>query len=40
LDCLQKAEVIENDRQFIEMHFFKCWDKENPRSEIDIWSLD
>ena len=39
LDCLQKAEVVENDRQFHQMVFFKELDKENPRAEIDIWVI-
>ena len=39
-DILQKAGVYLNDRQLEEQHLFKCFDKENPRSEITVWRLD
>lgn len=34
LDCLQKAGLIENDRQIKEKHVYHFLDKENPRAEI------
>lgn len=38
-DCMQKAGVLENDRQIHEMLLHKELDKDNPRSEIDVWLL-
>lgn len=38
LDCLQKAGVVVNDRQFREQHLYHGIDKEKPRAEIAIWS--
>tara|TARA_R110000744_G_scaffold77507_1_gene152943 strand:- start:305 stop:697 length:393 start_codon:yes stop_codon:yes gene_type:complete len=35
LDCLQNR-VIENDRQFKELHLYHGIDRENPRAEISI----
>lgn len=35
-DCLQKAEVIKNDRQLKEQHLYHGLDKENPRVEFRI----
>lgn len=35
-DVLQKAGVIHNDRQFVEEHNYKRFDKANPRVEIEI----
>tara|TARA_R110002020_G_scaffold43048_7_gene125512 strand:- start:926 stop:1348 length:423 start_codon:yes stop_codon:yes gene_type:complete len=35
LDCLQ-GRVIENDRQFKELHIYHGLDRENPRAEISI----
>lgn len=33
-DLLQKAGVIENDRQLVEQHLYREVDKDNPRVEI------
>mgnify|MGYP001589623877 CR=1 FL=1 len=35
-DCLEKAGVIENDRQIFEKHEWKHIDKDNPRVAIRI----
>ena len=35
LDCLQNR-VIENDRQFKELHLYHGLDRDNPRAEISI----
>lgn len=39
-DVLQKAGVIENDRQLREHHLFHGIDKLNPRAEIAIWKRE
>lgn len=38
-DVMQKAGVYNNDRQIVEMHLFKQWDKSNPRSEVMVYEL-
>lgn len=35
-DALQKAEIIENDRQIVEKILYKKFDKEKPRIELII----
>lgn len=37
LDSMQKAKVIENDNDIIEMHVYKKRDHENPRLEIEFF---
>lgn len=36
MDCLQKAGIIENDRQIKEKHIYHGIDKENSRTEIRL----
>lgn len=38
-DILQKAGVYGNDRQLVEVHEFKKFDKTNPRVELLVWEL-
>lgn len=38
-DCLQKARVIENDRQIVEKILFKRFDKNNPRIKVEVLEL-
>jgi len=40
MDCLQRGEVIKNDRQIKEKHIYWGLDKENPRVEfaLSLWS--
>lgn len=35
-DIIEKAGIIDNDRQIIEGHIYKRIDKKNPRVEIEI----
>ena len=35
-DVLQEAGVYKNDRQIVEIHAFKYWDKEKPRVLVRI----
>ena len=35
-DVLQEAGLFKNDRQVVEIHAFKYWDKENPRALVRI----
>src|SRR3990172_11668898 len=39
-DCLQKAGVIRNDRQIRAQHIYHGIDKDNPRAEIRLESLE
>lgn len=39
-DILQRAEIIENDRQFKELHLYHGLDKDNPRVEFAIWQME
>ncbi len=36
LDCLQKGDVIQNDRLCVEIHAYRHVDKKNPRIEFKI----
>lgn len=40
LDCLQKAKVIKNDNNLCLLHARKFIDKENPRIEFKIITID
>lgn len=40
LDCLQKAKVIKNDNNLCLLHARKFIDKENPRVEFKIVTID
>lgn len=40
LDCLQKAKVIKNDNNCCMIHARKFIDKENPRVEIEIKTIN
>jgi Holliday junction resolvase RusA-like endonuclease len=40
MDCLEKAHLIENDRQIRECSARKEWDKDNPRVEFVLYELD
>lgn len=37
LDAMQKAQVVENDNDIVEMHIFKKRDHEDPRLEIEFY---
>lgn len=37
LDCLEKAEVIKNDRYIREQHVYGYTDKENPRISVTLF---
>lgn len=39
-DVLEKAGVYKNDRQVVEIHAFKYWDKENPRVLVEVEEVD
>lgn len=36
MDLMQKAGLIDNDRQVVEIHAYKEFDKKNPRVEFEI----
>src|SRR3990167_10815937 len=38
--CLERAGVIADDKLFMETHFYSNYDKENPRAEVEIESLE
>lgn len=35
IDCLEHAGVVENDKDILDIHLHKRWDKANPRLEIE-----
>lgn len=39
-DVLEKAGVFLNDRQIVEIHAFKYWDKENPRTIVRVKEVE
>lgn len=40
MDALQNAEVLKNDRQVYELYARKLLDKNDPRVELNIYTLD
>jgi Holliday junction resolvase RusA-like endonuclease len=38
-DVLEKAGVIKNDRQIVEKHLTKRFDKNNPRIEVEVCEI-
>lgn len=39
-DCLEKADIIKNDRQIAEKHLFCLVDKDNPRIEFTLDEIE
>jgi len=40
LDSFEEAEVIKNDNNIIDLHLKKFYDKENPRTDVVIHTLN
>lgn len=40
MDCLERERVIKNDRQVVELHARKRWDKADPRVEVKVEEVE